>query len=146
MVEPFADLKMILEARRTELRRDLDERLRDIRTQSGEDEQGRSRDSAEASDSDLQQDIDIALTEMTAEVLRDVDQALQRLATSDYGVCADCGGPIAESRLRALPFALRCRDCEEEYERRAKRPLRLAAGRTTSLARLAQLPVAAGPE
>ena len=30
--------------------------------------------------------------------------------------CYECGDEIAEARLRALPFAVRCKDCEEERE------------------------------
>jgi RNA polymerase-binding transcription factor DksA len=37
---------------------------------------------------------------------------LKRTTTGDYGDCFECGGEIAEARLRPLPFAVRCRDCE----------------------------------
>ena len=33
-----------------------------------------------------------------------------------YGHCYECGDEIAEARLRALPFAVRCKDCEEEMQ------------------------------
>ncbi len=31
--------------------------------------------------------------------------------------CEDCGKPIPEARLRAVPGATRCRDCQENFER-----------------------------
>ena len=31
-------------------------------------------------------------------------------------VCLDCGEPIPAARLRALPHAVRCVDCQAEYE------------------------------
>jgi DnaK suppressor protein len=34
----------------------------------------------------------------------------------DYGDCFECGDEIAEARLRALPFAVRCRECEQSRE------------------------------
>ncbi len=37
--------------------------------------------------------------------------ALLRLEDGSYGVCARCGAPIGEARLRALPFAITCVSC-----------------------------------
>ena len=45
-----------------------------------------------------------------------IEAALRRLSMGTYGDCSVCGLPIAESRLYALPFALRCRDCEQARE------------------------------
>ena len=39
-----------------------------------------------------------------------------RINDGTYGGCFECGGEIAEARLRALPFAMRCKDCEEAHE------------------------------
>ena len=41
---------------------------------------------------------------------------INRLDEGRYGHCYECGDEIAEARLRALPFAVRCKDCEEERE------------------------------
>src|SRR5580704_9376390 len=86
-------------------------------------------DAAETSDVDLQQDIDIALLEMKAEALGHVEDALGRLASGAYGQCAECGAEISQQRLTALPFALRCRTCEEERESGTRRSHRLAGRR-----------------
>ena len=45
--------------------------------------------------------------------LRLVEEALDRLDTGDYGVCLACDEPIAEKRLRALPWARYCVTCQE---------------------------------
>jgi DnaK suppressor protein len=45
--------------------------------------------------------------------LRLVEEALDRLDTGDYGVCLGCDEPIAEKRLRALPWARYCVTCQE---------------------------------
>lgn len=42
---------------------------------------------------------------------RQVDEALQRLASGSYGICAGCGRPIPVERLEARPFAERCVPC-----------------------------------
>jgi DnaK suppressor protein len=45
--------------------------------------------------------------------LRLVEEALDRLDTGDYGVCLACDEPIAEKRLRALPWARYCVTCQD---------------------------------
>ncbi len=49
--------------------------------------------------------------------LRDIDAALDRLATGDYGVCANCGEAINPRRLAAIPWAAYCVPCQEEASR-----------------------------
>src|ERR1022692_1123481 len=45
--------------------------------------------------------------------LRLVEEALDRLDAGDYGICLACDEPIAEKRLRALPWARYCVACQE---------------------------------
>ena len=50
-----------------------------------------------------------------------INQALRAIETDTYGICQDCGNPIAPRRLLALPFAIRCIACEEVEEERRKK-------------------------
>jgi RNA polymerase-binding protein DksA len=43
--------------------------------------------------------------------LTELDEALTRVETGEYGVCAVCGRPIAPDRLRARPTATTCIEC-----------------------------------
>jgi DnaK suppressor protein len=43
-------------------------------------------------------------------------QALKAIEAGTYGVCADCGEPISEKRLKHNPNAVRCIVCQETYE------------------------------
>ena len=43
--------------------------------------------------------------------LRDIDEALARVAEGTYGCCRGCGGPIGEERLGALPGTPLCATC-----------------------------------
>ena len=45
--------------------------------------------------------------------LKLVEEALDRLDAGDYGVCLSCDEPIAEKRLRALPWARYCVVCQD---------------------------------
>ena len=48
------------------------------------------------------------------------DLAKLHAAASGHGqaVCADCGEPIPAARRQAFPAAIRCIDCQTDYERR----------------------------
>ena len=69
-------------------------------------------------EADTQQDIEFALIQMKAETLDQINQALSRLDEGAYGYCLECGEEIPERRLRALPFAIRCKDCEDRKSTR----------------------------
>lgn len=43
--------------------------------------------------------------------------ALARLADGSYGLCLECGAPIAPARLRALPEVELCVSCQAALER-----------------------------
>ena len=126
------ELKQVLGERRRRLQRDLDTKLLDARTNTSAEGESRGLDTAETSDADLQQDLGIALIEMSAEALRRIDDAVARLASGAYGCCAECGDEISQKRVEALPFAERCRECEETHEISTRRSRQLAQRRTGS--------------
>lgn len=51
-------------------------------------------------------------------LLTEVEQALERIDKGTYGKCVDCGQPIPEKRLEAIPWAARDVKCEEQLEQR----------------------------
>lgn len=59
-----------------------------------------------------------AVSQIDANRLKAIDQALSRLKNGKYGICAVCGKKIPEGRLRALPYALMCMDCKNQSEKR----------------------------
>lgn len=50
-------------------------------------------------------------------MLKQVDEALNKIQQETYGLCETCGEMINERRLEALPFARLCITCQEEEER-----------------------------
>ncbi|HET8644616.1 MAG TPA: TraR/DksA C4-type zinc finger protein [Vicinamibacteria bacterium] len=87
------------------------------------------KDAEEQSMEDFVRDMDVALIVMESETLRRIDEALLKLDAGTYGVCAACDETIAEPRLKALPFATLCRDCQEREEEADESPLRPGARR-----------------
>ena len=129
----YSELKRMLEERRREIQAEVQGRMRDVRSEgTWGGKQNEVFDAVESSEADIQDDIEFALIQMKSETLNKINDALVRLEQGDYGNCFDCGAEIAEKRLRALPFAVRCKDCEEAREVAEQRERQMAARRGTS--------------
>src|SRR5215470_4711039 len=51
--------------------------------------------------------------------LKRIQLALSRMQWRDYGVCAACGQPIADARLRLMPTAGTCAACQKKLDAHA---------------------------
>lgn len=51
------------------------------------------------------------------QLLQSIDTALERIGDGGYGKCANCGQPIQEKRLEAVPWARHCIRCQDLIER-----------------------------
>lgn len=109
-------LKRILTERKREILRQIQDKICDVRAEADWKETSEELDACGIFEADTQRDIEFALIQMKAETLDRIDQALFQLDEGAYGYCLECGEEIPERRLRALPFALRCKDCEEARE------------------------------
>lgn len=67
----------------------------------------------------LHAEIEVALMDRHGRQVAEIEAALERLGRNEYGICRDCGGFIGLARLRALPFAQRCRPCQSRAELQA---------------------------
>jgi YteA family regulatory protein len=61
---------------------------------------------------------DLGLLRSTCEQLAQVERAKELLHRGGYGTCTECGWPIGEERLQALPWATLCIQCKTEQEKR----------------------------
>lgn len=123
----YDGLKKMLETRQRELAKEVHGKMRNVRADGGKERD--VLDQGESSEVDIQEDIELALIQMKSETLHKVNEALRRLDDGTYGNCFECDDEIAEARLRALPFAVRCKDCEEARENAAIRERQLAQKR-----------------
>ncbi|MEZ5332226.1 MAG: TraR/DksA family transcriptional regulator [Thermoanaerobaculia bacterium] len=57
-----------------------------------------------------------SLTGGESEQLKLIEDALSRIEEGTYGVCLNCGQSIGEPRLKAVPWARYCVDCQEKAE------------------------------
>ena len=108
------NIRQLLEQRKRQLTAEMQGMMRTVRHESrGE----RTADEQDVAESDTRSDIDLAVIQMKAETVARINAALRRLDQGGHGDCVECGEKISIERLTALPFALRCRDCEESRER-----------------------------
>ena len=70
---------------------------------------------------DLETALDVAEVSRDVGELRDVEQALARVADGTYGDCVECGAHIPHGRLAANPSAARCIACQERLEASQRR-------------------------
>ena len=80
------------------------------------------------SSADPKDDVDIASDEIDRKMLesmssqdinklRSIDAALSRLDAKRFGICMNCGKKISKERLQALPYAVFCIDCQNNFEK-----------------------------
>ena len=61
---------------------------------------------------------DFALEENFKDMIEQIDEALRKIEEGSYGRCDRCDAPINPDRLRAIPYATLCINCQETLERR----------------------------
>ena len=75
-----------------------------------------SGDSADAAMDAVHSEMRSQLAEKESQELSSIDNALHKMETGEYGLCEECGMPIAIERLEAIPDAELCLKCQEELE------------------------------
>ncbi len=94
---------------------ELETRLRDLRARLASiDAELDSHQSRDWEDLATERESDEVLEGMGLsgqQEIRQIEAALGRIASGDYGFCATCGDPISEERLDVLPYTPFCSNC-----------------------------------
>jgi DnaK suppressor protein len=120
-------------------RSDLQAILRRLRDETYEGIARYRQDQSEEKESSPGDEMDVArasaavdthanLIDRAENRLRLIDGALARVDNGTYGICDDCGDEIGLERLKVLPFAVRCVDCESRRSRGEGASSRLSEG------------------
>lgn len=64
-----------------------------------------------------EQDFTLGLIENEEAIIREIDEALERVDNGSFGGCEGCNGAIPLTRLETLPFARFCVTCQQQQER-----------------------------
>ena len=74
----------------------------------------RQGDMADQASGNNEVHIQLKLKQTDAKILQAIEDALYRIEKGTYGVCRDCGEPIAPARLNAIPWTRVCITCKEK--------------------------------
>lgn len=110
------EFKKQLDKRFLELREEIRLELLESDDQTYIDLAGLVHDIGEASVADLLVDLQLDSVDRHIREIRDIDAALMRIASGNYGICIECENPIAVDRLKVYPTAKRCQPCQAGYE------------------------------
>jgi DnaK suppressor protein len=102
-----------LEELRRQQSAEFGERLRELRESASPSEPVAANDLEGQLDNASNVGVGAAVVAITARTLQGIETALRRLKSGRWGVCSECSTEIPAARLRALPFAERCRECQE---------------------------------
>jgi len=74
----------------------------------------RQGDMADQASGNNEVHIALKLKQTDAKILQAIEEALWRIEKGTFGVCRDCGEPIAPARLNAIPWTRVCITCKEK--------------------------------
>ena len=78
------------------------------------DNNTRQGDMADQASGNNEVHIQLKLKQTDAKILQAIEEALVRVEEGTYGVCRDCGEPVAAARLKAIPWTRVCISCKEK--------------------------------
>jgi DnaK suppressor protein len=99
------NFEILLRSRLAELKNHLDQLRKDMLVEDEVDD--------EATQAARNGNRDLVIITMDREIrnISEIEQALERIAHNEYGVCVSCEKTIPNNRLQAIPWTRQCVDC-----------------------------------
>ncbi len=110
-------MREILNAQKKQILEQLDEEFRVGK--EGTLEEG--MDTYDLASEERDREINLILSDRDRDKLQAIEDALERIESTDYGICEMCEEEVASERLEALPFTRLCVSCQSDLEKEAKR-------------------------
>ena len=76
----------------------------------------RQGDLADQADGTNEVHIQLKVRQTDAKIMKAIEEALWRMNQGTFGICSDCGEPIAPARLNAIPWTRVCIKCKEKQQ------------------------------
>ena len=112
----YVDMLMALRSEfMSQLRYHQDEALSSKKDAAGE-RAGMATHMADLGSDNFRHDLELGLLSEEGDVILMIDEALQKIENSEYGICIECGCEISPARLEAKPYARFCTKCKAMYE------------------------------
>lgn len=74
------------------------------------------QDLADKAASTYSKELNFSLSDADRIILQHIEEALERIASREFGTCTNCGTVIGEKRIQAIPWTPFCIDCQELQE------------------------------
>lgn len=114
------EIRLLLHRRKSlieeEIRKDFSRALED----SEEDTTVVDVGEGDESHVDVGKEMSFQVISRRSNELKKIREALLRIESGDYGVCEECGSQIRFERLKVMPFAQLCKECQENSENKAR--------------------------
>lgn len=117
--------KILIEIRlrlNEEIRHINDDTLKQSSKDSAGDLSGYSLHMADQATDNYDREFLLSLANSEREVLHRIDEAIKRVEDKTFGTCLECPKSIPKTRLKAIPFAELCIECQEKREKTQGRP------------------------
>jgi len=112
-----AALTLELDKRDRQIRDDLRSLLMQSGNERCTDLVGAVHDPGDESVADMLSDLNNTLVARHVQELRELEAARKRLSDGTINECIDCGLEIGYKRLLAYPTAVRCIECQAQFEK-----------------------------
>ena len=117
MAEKWNEIKAILLKMKEET---LQEISRTMKNTSDKPEGEPSGDIYDQASNERDRELGLLLSDREREKLHSIEDALLRIEEEEYGICEECEEDIPVGRLKVMPFAKYCVECQEKIEREEK--------------------------
>jgi len=95
---------------------ELDKILRKNKVKGWDEEPESTADLLDEASTSSERRLLSSLSRNDAELYRQIEAALKKIAKGTYGLCEECRNPIPPRRLNVLPYATYCVRCQETIE------------------------------
>lgn len=105
---------------RKELEAKRDELLDLVRSARASEQEGGDKEAPDLGDRALStviRDLSYQLSATERNIMRRIDEALDRIDRGQFGVCVECEKKVQIGRLEAVPWARHCIECQELQDR-----------------------------
>lgn len=119
------EIRARLESERERLRSEMDGLRAGVSSETFQDDEGTDTVSTHPADDAsemFEREKNLSVLGTLQSSMDDIDNALAKLDAGTYGQCDNCGRPIGDKRLEAIPFAVYCIDCQSALERTGRLP------------------------
>ncbi len=113
MSDQFEQVKKQLLKERQELLRDVSNSYETCR-EIGQDG---VPDIGDMSSVAYSRDVLFNVSETKRQRIRDIEVALEKIESGEYGICASCGEEISPRRMEVRPFSRYCIECKTDIEK-----------------------------